>query len=264
MLLETKRPPGDHFVDLAQQYPGEEMIYLSPIQRQVLVMKPRLLADLLVHRSYDFVKPQGISSFLRYVLGDGLVVIEGDKHKFLRKNTMPAFAFRHIKDLYPMMWAKAALLTATLKREELGQNEFSDGKEFALVELSTWASKVTLDMIGIAGLGRQFNMLEMSTDPLLSIYEELLEPSSEKLAYALASFIFGVPTLRLIPWRMNGIFQRLTTSLSTLCMSMIQEKRDAIIKSKDDHFDVLSLLIKSNNFSDTELKDQLLTFLAAG
>ena len=31
-----------------------------------------------------------------------------------------------------------------------------------------------------------------------------------------------------------------------------------------DHFDVLSLLIKSDNFTDNELKDQLLTFLAAG
>ena len=163
-----------------------------------------------------------------------------------------------------MMWAKAALLTANLKRKELGQTEFNKGNESAVVELSTWASKVTLDMIGIAGLGRQFNTLETSTDPLLGIYEELLEPSSEKLIYAFLSFIFGLSTVRFFPLRMNGVFQRLSTSLNTICMSMIREKRDAIIKNKDDHFDVLSLLIKSNNFSDTELKDQLLTFLAAG
>jgi cytochrome P450 len=45
---------------------------------------------------------------------------------------------------------------------------------------------------------------------------------------------------------------------------MIQEKRVAITEKEDDHFDVLSLLIKTNNFSDEALKDQLLTFLAAG
>ncbi|CAH0047114.1 unnamed protein product [Clonostachys solani] len=44
---------------------------------------------------------------------------------------------------------------------------------------------------------------------------------------------------------------------------MIQEKRDAVVKNADDHFDILSLLIKSNNFSDEELKDQSLTVLAA-
>ncbi|KAI9162838.1 Cytochrome P450 monooxygenase ALT8 [Paramyrothecium foliicola] len=258
-LFETKRSPGDLFFDVVNAYPGAELIYLSPLQRQLLVTNPRLLADILVHNPYDFVKPGRISSFLRHVLGDGLIIVEGDKHKFLRKNTMPAFSFRHIKDLYPMMWAKAEILSATLKREELGSS-----KGGAVVELTNWASKVTLDIIGIAGLGRELNTLEKSTDPLSNIYEELLEPSSEKLAFAMTAFIFGVSTVKLFPWRMNGIFNHLTTSLSSICRIMIQEKRDAILKNKDDHFDILSLLIKSNNFPDEELKDQLLTFLAAG
>lgn len=44
----------------------------------------------------------------------------------------------------------------------------------------------------------------------------------------------------------------------------MRERREAIKNKGDDHFDVLSLLIESNDFSDAELIDQLLTVLAAG
>jgi cytochrome P450 len=220
-----------------------------------------MLADLLVHRAYDFVKPPKISGFLRHVLGDGLIVVEGEQHKFLRKSTMPAFAFRHIKDLYPMMWEKAVLMTTTIQ-DEMGKSDSAEDKE--LIEVSTWASKATLDIIGIAGLGREFNVLKRAQDPLLDVYEQLLEPAPEKLLFAMSSFVFGLSFVRLLPWKMNRLFKYLTDRLNEICLPMMQEKKELIAKSKDGHFDVLSLLIKSDQYSDGELKDQLLTFLAAG
>ncbi|KAI8623353.1 cytochrome P450 [Xylariaceae sp. FL1651] len=262
-LIETKRPSGDLFLDLIKKHPGEEILNLSAFDKQVLIAKPRMLADLLVHRAYDFIKPPKLSGFLRYVLGDGLIIVEGDQHKFLRKNTMPAFSFRHIKDLYPMMWTKAVAMTATLREQALESAGGKD-KNTGIVELSSWASRVTLDIIGIAGLGREFNMLKKSEDPLLDIYEQLLEPAPEKLVFAMSSIAFGISFVRFLPWKMNNLFKYLTGRLNEICMPMIQEKKVAIIKTADDHFDILSLLIKSNNFTDRELKDQLLTFLAAG
>ncbi|KAJ4252506.1 hypothetical protein NW762_011107 [Fusarium torreyae] len=220
-------------------------------------MNPQLLADLLVHNCYDFAKPKRISSFLRHILGDGLIIVEGDQHKFLRKNTTPAFHFRHIKELYNMMWAKGETLTKTL-------NEDMAASRSSVIELNGWASKVTLDIIGIAGLGRKFDAVEKKKDPLADIYEQLLEPDREKLIFAMLSLAIGLPIIRLIPWKMNTLFNYLTGSLNELCFPMLKEKKAAIIEKADNHFDVLSLLIKSNNFSDEALKDQLLTFLAAG
>jgi cytochrome P450 len=101
-------------------------------------------------------------------------------------------------------------------------------------------------------------------DPLADIYEQLLEPDREKLVFSMLSLAIGLPIIRLIPWKMNDLFNYLTGSLNELCYPMIKEKKAAIIEKGDDHFDLLSLLIKSNNFSDEALKDQLLTFLAAG
>ncbi|KAI8680921.1 hypothetical protein NCS55_00341000 [Fusarium keratoplasticum] len=256
-LVVKGRPSGDLFLDIVEQYPHQDLIALNALRNQIFVTNPRLLADVLVHRCYDFAKPTRISSFLRHILGDGLIIVEGDQHKFLRKNTTPAFHFRQIKNLYPMMWNKAEILTRTLNQE-------ISTTRSPIIELSTWASKVTLDIIGIAGLGRKFDAVEKKQDPLAGIYEELLEPDREKLIFAMMALALGLPFVRLIPWKMNDLFNHLTGSLNNICRPMIQEKRVAITEKEDDHFDVLSLLIKTNNFSDEALKDQLLTFLAAG
>jgi cytochrome P450 len=256
-LVVKGRPSGDLFLDLAKEYPRQDIIMLNSFRDQLCIMNPQLLADLLVHNCYDFAKPKRISGFLRHVLGDGLIIVEGEQHKFLRKNSTPAFHFRHIKELYPMMWNKSETLTKAIAQDITASRS-------SVVELTGWASKVTLDIIGIAGLGRKFDAVEKKVDPLADIYEQLLEPDREKLVFAMLSLALGLPIIRLIPWKMNDLFNYLTGSLNQLCYPMIKEKKAAIMEKGDDHFDVLSLLIKSNNFSDEALKDQLLTFLAAG
>ncbi|KAM0322562.1 hypothetical protein ACHAQA_009409 [Verticillium albo-atrum] len=262
-LIVKKGPSGDLFLRLAERYPGQDMIVLGAAGTEIFVTNPRLLADVLVHNCYDFAKPARISSFLRHILGDGLIIVEGNQHKFLRKNTMPAFHFRHIKDLYPMMWTKAEVLTKTLN-QEIASTPIVGMKGSSVVDLTTWASKVTLDIIGVAGLGRNLNTLEKSDDPLHEIYSQLLEPTPEKLVYSMLGLGLGLSFVRLLPWKLNAMFAEATEALNSLCGQMIQEKRTAIQEKGDEHFDILSLLIKSNNFSDTALKDQLLTFLAAG
>jgi cytochrome P450 len=163
-----------------------------------------------------------------------------------------------------MMWSKSQLLVKALREEATRPDPDAQRGGHGVVELSDWASKVTLDIIGIAGLGRQLNVVEKKDDPLTSIYVQLLNPAKEMIIFAAACFGLGYERVKLLPWKMNTFFADLATSLDEICMKMVQDKREAILKKGDDHFDILSLLIKSDNFSDTDLKDQLLTFLAAG
>jgi cytochrome P450 len=268
----TKLPPGQHFLEWSIQTPNDGLLLLrSPFHKnRILVTKPKALADLLVKNPYDFVKPRTVRDFLRKVLGDGLIIVEGGIHRFQRKNTMPAFSFRHIKDLYPMMWRKAVLLTQTIATEieeqpapspPSGQHEKAPQKT---TEITTWAGKVTLDIIGVAGLGAEFNAMKSLDHQLVKNYDELLEPVMEKLLFFLACISFTTKFVKKIPWSMNEMFYRTTASLREIGSKLVQDKRDAISTGSDDHFDILSLLIQSNNFSNDELVDQLLTFLAAG
>ena len=231
-------------------------------QNRLLVTKPNALADILVTNAYDFQKPKRVRNFLRHILGDGLIMAEGESHRFQRKHLMPAFSFRHIKDLYPMMWTKAQAL---IDRMSLDIQEHPTKRQdiTGTVEINSWASKITLDIIGVAGLGRELNALKNSDDQLVKDYEEILEPSSEKLLFFIMKAYVNARFTEMLPWKLNEVFTKTTTSLRGICRQMVREKRE-ITKTGEQHFDILSLLIKSNDFSDDELVDQLLTFLAAG
>lgn len=47
----------------------------------MLVTNPKALAEVLVHRSYDFIKPARLRVGLGRVLGVGVLLAEGDEHK---------------------------------------------------------------------------------------------------------------------------------------------------------------------------------------
>jgi cytochrome P450 len=243
----VKNTPNDGFI----RFPGlfnRDML---------LVTSPKALGEILVTKSYSFEKPERARGFLRLFLGDGLVVTEGDQHKFQRKNTMPVFSFRHIKDLYPMMWTKAVGLIAQVEKQ-------AEGRQTQQVDLSTWSTKATMDAIGVAGLGRELNTIVNSDDPLIHNFEEITEPTIEKVVYAAIGLIAGPTFLQMLPWEINRRMKITTSSIRQICQDMVASKKEAIEKRGDQNLDILSHLIRSNNFADDELIDQMLTFLAAG
>lgn len=257
--VEFQRPKGQPFLDFMKDVPNDGLIRVPSFffdNDRLLPTDPAMLAEVLVHKSYHFQKPGPLRNFLRIILGNGLIIVEGDEHKFQRKHVSPAFSFRHIKDLYPIFWSKAVELVKCVAHEA-DENE-------GVVEVNHWSNKVTMDIIGVAGLGRNFDTLKTSNDPLLQNYEEILEPTTEKVAFFMCNLVFPPWLISKLPWKLNDRLKATTGALRNTCHQLLLEKRDLIKNKGDDHFDILSTLIKSNDFSNDMLVDQLLTFLAAG
>ncbi|KAF4549281.1 Cytochrome P450-like protein 36 [Elsinoe fawcettii] len=251
---------GENFLRWASEPVNTEGVLLlrSALGNDALIATgPKALQEILVTNTYDWEKPGRVRNFLRHVLGDGLIIVEGEQHKFQRKHVKPAFGFRQIKELYPMMWKKALAVTEAID-QDIASNRVGS------TEINSWASKVTLDIIGIAGLGREFNTLKNSDDPLVHTYESLLEPSFEKFLYFIARTLGPDKLVAKSPWRMNEVFRNNTSSLRRITQELVRDKRQVMKTGGDKHFDILSLLINSGDFSDDDLSDQLLTFLAAG
>jgi len=266
-LSTFKKPPGEDFLKWVTEVPNDGLIHFRGLfyQDRLLLTNPLTLGEVLVQKSYDFEKPIKVRNFLRRILGNGLIIVEGDEHRFQRKHIMPVFSFRHIKELYPMMWKKAIALTQGVAAEVTDKLEYSRDERAptSIVEVNHWANKVTMDIIGIAGLGREFDALKNSDDELIQNYEEILEPSIEKTIYFAMQIIFG-PIVNKLPWKINRRMTMTTGNLNRICNQFVLDKREAIKANADENFDILSVLIKSNNFSDQQLVDQMLTFLAAG
>lgn len=245
--------------------PNEGLIHFRGFfhSDRLLVVSPKALQEILVTKPYEFEKPAPLRNFLRYILGDGLIIVEGDSHKFLRKNLMPVFSFRHIKELYPIFWTKSVQMMQAISQQVVESPESADSKT-SIVEINHWATKVTVDIIGLAAMGRDFQALKNSDDPLVKVYEELLEPSFEKQVYFAGQILGPAKLIRSLPLQLNYRTKHITETLTNICLKLIAEKKEMIKTESESHKDILSLCIRSNNFSDVQLVDQLLTFLAAG
>jgi cytochrome P450 len=236
-------------------------------QPRLILTNPKALGEVLVQKPYDYKKPAPLRAFLRRILGNGLIIVEGEEHKFQRKHIMPVFSFRHIKELYPMMWKKGVALTQGVEAEIREQFQDDEKRPSGVTDVNHWANRVTMDIIGVAGLGRDFNALKNSDDPLIQNYEELLEPTKEKLTYFATQIVLPQGLVNILPWKLNDRMRAITSNLKEICAQLVRDKRELLKSSGDDkekHIDILSVLLRSNNFSDPQLVDQLLTFLAAG
>ncbi|PBP20304.1 putative cytochrome P450 [Diplocarpon rosae] len=269
--LIRRRQVGELFLKYITEIPNDGLIRFPGLfgSDNLLLTGPSSLGEVLVHKSYDFEKPKELRKFLRIILGDGLIIVEGDEHKFQRKHVAPAFSFRHVKDLIPVFWKKAWEMTDRIKTEIYDNPESAQASEKSsesgVVEVNHWANKVTMDIIGVAGLGREFNSLHNTDDELVANYEEILEPTAEKAMFFGMNLIFSPAFVKKLPWRLNQTLETTMGALRGVCQQLLQEKKGLLEKDdKEQTVNILSLLIKSNNFSDEMLIDQLLTFIAAG
>jgi cytochrome P450 len=249
--LQAMKDTPNHGIILARGFFHTTRLHLTT---------PAALADVLVHRSYDFEKPPFARSFLRKFLGDGLLLTEGEEHKHHRKHITPAFHFRHIKELYPVFWSKSLEFCDAVKKDLSVQPSKA-------LEIGHYSTQVTLDIIGLAGLGRDIRSLRNSEDELIKNYEEILEPTKEKAAYFLAHLVFSPTFVSWLPWKLNTRVRITTGNLKRICKEFVVERKEKMkleIPESQESRDILSIMIRSNDFSDENLVDQLLTFLAAG
>lgn len=129
-------------------------------------------------------------------------------------------------------------------------------------------SRLTLDVIGPTAMGRDFQSLTHSENKVADSFQEILEPTLEKVAFLAANFILPQWFMQRVPWRLNKVVENTIGYLRSLCNDIVQEKRKALTDSKLDskemEADILGTMMLRGEFSDSELVDQMLTFLAAG
>jgi cytochrome P450 len=174
---------------------------------------------------------------------------------------MPAFSFRHIKDLYPTFWSKAREVTdamaADIRKQPSPENE-------GAIEVGGWASRVTLDIIGVAGMGHDFNAIENPESELNTCYRTVFVPSRGSQIIGLIGLVLPGWFLRNLPLKQNRILQGARSLIRNTCFDLINEKRKKLEKGEDRGRDILSVAMESGGFSDEDLVNQLMTFLAAG
>ena len=223
------------------------------------------MSDLLVTHSYDFVKPPEVQTALARILGVGVLVAEGDEHRFQRKKLMPAFAFRHIKDLYPVFWAKSREVVQAMTDHIGGPNSDPEkATKTGVIEAGEWASRAALDIIGVAGLGRDFGAIKDPHNELSQTYNNVFTPTKQAQLLALLNVFLPQKFVQLLPVKRNHDILAASQKIRSVCMDLIREKREKLKNKEPTDVDILSVALESGAFTDENLAAQLMTFLAAG
>lgn len=86
------RASGFPFQKWTNEVPNDGLIYYNFLlnAERVMVTSPKGLAEVLVHKSYDFVKPRQFIQSLGQILGIGILMAEGEEHKVRSMETIQA------------------------------------------------------------------------------------------------------------------------------------------------------------------------------
>ncbi|KAI8340507.1 cytochrome P450 [Chlamydoabsidia padenii] len=241
---------------------------------RVLVTDAELVKQVLTTKSYDYMKPPDSARFLKRVLGDGLLVSEGETHRQQRKMLNPAFTVQAIRGMVPLMAVPGVQLRNKWV-EIIEQDTENEGPTEIIV--SSGLSLATLDVIGTAGMGHNFESLRTFNTPaenkLSKAYMDIFKSDTSVLA--ILTFFF--PVLRYLPTKRNRMVKQDLEWLHDESRLLVESGIDRVrrqqhsgdIKTQQTQ-DLLTLMVNQVD-SETELdvtikelQNQCLTFLAAG
>jgi cytochrome P450 len=171
---------------------------------------------------------------------------------------MPAFNFRHIKDLYPTFWAKSKELVEAL------QHELRRKAPDNVLEIGDWASRATLDIIGLAGLGQDFGALQNPDTELNTTYRKIFTPSKAQQRIGLLSMFIHPKIVQNLPIKRNDDMFEARRVIRSISRNLIRQKKAIMEKNEKRNHDIISVALESGGFTEENLVDQMMTFIAAG
>lgn len=112
---------------------------------------------------------------------------------------MPAFAYRHVKNLYPMFWTKSREVMTAILASLDGQNDGVSAENVS-VEVNEWATRATLDIIGQGGFGQSFNAIQDPDNELSRTYRSIFKQGRTGQILGLLGFLLPQWLLRRLPY----------------------------------------------------------------
>lgn len=257
----TREPSGIPMRRWIHQIPNNGMIrYLGLFNRErIILTSPKALAEVLNAKNYDFQRPKFLLAGIGKILGIGLLLAEGDDHKFQRKGLTPAFNFRHVKELYPIFWSKAREMVQTIEKVELIEKAPNQ-----VVEIGEWASRAALDIIGVGGMGQDFNAIADPNTELNNTYRKVFAPSRSAQILGLLQFFVPAWLVTALPIKRNNDIMAASNLAKETSRQLVRQKKEKLARKEEMDPDIISIALESGVFSEEKLVDNMMTFLAAG
>ncbi|KAI9657828.1 MAG: hypothetical protein M1831_004064 [Alyxoria varia] len=255
--------------------------------------------EVLSTKNYEFPKPPELARQITKILGNGVLFAEGEEHReepdagvFLQTSC----DLKDIKDLYPIFWDKTRELVLALDGAFPGQDHKSSDNPMAngsaleskgetedevkiTINIADWVSRATLDIVGTAAMDKSFGAIANADhNELLKVYKTIFNPPKSARFPVVLSFLLPWWLFKILPLQRHNVISgkgvylaykilamtEASSVIKQVCREMIQEKKEKLARGERSGVDVLSTALDSGGFTDEELVNQLMTFLAAG
>lgn len=238
-LREFRADRAEMQLRLAREYPEAARLRFGVV-RALLIQSPALAYEVLATKNASFTKTPGLTTFLKPMLGTGLLTSEGEYHGTQRKLIAPAFAYRRV----------AAYASTMAERAE--KVEIREGKT---VDVADELMRLTLKIVGKT----LFNV-EVAEEA--DTFGSAVTIAMENVMTQLTSL---VPLPPIVPTPRNLRTRRAAKSLDAIVYRIIADRR----RHRGDRGDLLSVLLDARDeqgvgMTDREVRDEAMTLFLAG
>jgi cytochrome P450 len=216
-------------------------VALGPVHL-TLVSHPDLVEEMLVTQNRLFIKDR-FMRVLRPVLGDGLLMSEGDFWRRQRRLAQPAFHRERIAAYGGIMVDHASRLAAQWRDGEV-RDVHKDMMRLTL--------EIVAESLFGAQVGQHADDVAESIDAVLAVVSDPLE--------------LFLPFLRRLPTPKRRRFQHAVTKLDAIIYGVVEQRRKS---GAPETGDLLSMLLHAQDedgsrMSDKQLRDECMTLFLAG
>ncbi|KAI0160442.1 cytochrome P450 [Xylariaceae sp. FL1272] len=277
--------PTELYIKWMLENPDAPFIrYLSFGNKEILVPNsPNAHKEILQTHGYKLRKPATWLRMTKEMAGEGVIVMEFDKHRRHRRLLNGPFAVGSIKRLEPVFQSKAGEVAQLLDRAI----QAGTGRS-GVIDCTDTFSKTTLDIMGITVLGidlgnlaaTQFGSKQRGLDRgnrygFHEAYENIFVLSNLGKLLMVGN---GFVPLRWLPFQANRSFKFATSWLQNYLTNLLRKRQhdirsemDSDTYEKKESRDLLSFLIEESllggsaeHATEVELVGDLLKFMIAG
>ncbi|KZV76320.1 cytochrome P450 [Peniophora sp. CONT] len=264
---------GDVEFQWLKEYGGVWKIHDPLGGERLMLADPKALQYVLQTSGYRYPKSAPNRGELRMAFGTGIVWADGDQHHRQRKIMNPAFSVPQLKSFLPLFLSYAEKLVQKWKEEEITPG---NGAVEPVVDVYSWLSRTTLDVIGEAGFGFQFGSLSNKQSPLSQAYEGLFVEGTlypPRFLLIFRTLWYHVPVeilalLRYLPTRESRRFRTYLDYMRKFGRELVSQAK---VDNEAGEKDIMSVLLRANGaedpklkLSDGELYDQISNLVLAG